>query len=252
MLFRAQQYAALEGVARSILTTDGEKGLKEALNIMGQSADTIEVLEVLIEKLKLTSALKESILSCCHQAIWEKFLKEGKLDQGFEYVKNRLRLPANYLQLLEAALDANRTDIVKNVIGLIELRHGKNLALLDFGVVLLEKNKKDMAARIFATNGLHFTHERIGFFVNRERGMKRPDVLVDLYQICKKNGLADVSDQTTLLSSAHDLYRKAKNNEGTGVVERLALENSSVIEALKFTKHRKLTAKENIKGASST
>ncbi|VDK18706.1 unnamed protein product [Anisakis simplex] len=89
---------------------------------------------------------------------------------------------------------------------MVQQKHDKNAALIDFGVALLENERVEHAARIFATSGLHVSSGKLEYFVERERRAKRADVLLNLFLNLSDGTKATTVDVNNLLLKLIPLF----------------------------------------------
>uniref|UniRef100_A0A0N5AFL0 RAP domain-containing protein n=1 Tax=Syphacia muris TaxID=451379 RepID=A0A0N5AFL0_9BILA len=236
-LYKKGYYSAVEDVLQLIKEEDNnsikcanfEDGttsveidtFTEALFGITQLEGSLTVLENLIEKLHINSKLSRAVLRKYHENICKKFLERNDIEQAFEWLKNCDNLYPHHFLLMTAAIDQNQLDVLKKVVDLVELRYDKNLALLDLGVVFLERGLKEMASKVFKTSGLCLDYERMRLLIIRENEGNRPDVLLELYKICKQENMLDDDCEKSLLEAAYQLFCKLEDAKNASIVLKL-------------------------------
>uniref|UniRef100_A0A0M3J3H5 TPR_MalT domain-containing protein n=1 Tax=Anisakis simplex TaxID=6269 RepID=A0A0M3J3H5_ANISI len=102
---------------------------------------------------KLNAESRRRLLNGIRFREFEKLIDAGHLEEAFSFAKDisaETGRAFGQVELMGAALRIADMQLLNNVIGMVQQKHDKNAALIDFGVALLENERIEHAARIFA------------------------------------------------------------------------------------------------------
>lgn len=238
VLHRLQLREKLDEVLNNIKTVPRFLQLDEASDIfITPSVESLRFIKELSEKVRLEPESKRKMIDNARRKIFNQLLADGKFEEALAFA-NDVGIESSrafgQMELMGAALDKGDMKLLQNVITMVQNRHDKNTALIDFGVALLEKGKTEHASRVFGASGLHINKGKMEYFIKREIQSRRPDVLVHLFTNLNVEEKASTSDLTRLAMSAVRLFGNEGNTEGiTAFEEELKRTSFPMNEALK-------------------
>ncbi|KHN85245.1 Leucine-rich PPR motif-containing protein, mitochondrial [Toxocara canis] len=185
--------------------------------VIGDRKESEAFLELVIEVFKMSTALRKRLLHGIRVKEFDKLVSAGRLEEAFSFAKDMSAETGRafgQLDLMEAALTNGDMQLLHNVISMVQNKHDRNSALLDFGVALLENERTEHAARVFATSGLHISSGKLEYFLEREVNAKRADVLLNLFTNLNEGGRAATVDLKNLLIKLVNLYGVERDSKG--------------------------------------
>ncbi|MFH4981932.1 hypothetical protein AB6A40_008641 [Gnathostoma spinigerum] len=202
--------------------------------MIGESAESDKFFELIGRTFNLSESLNNKLTSRRKMKQLVDLISLGKLEEAFYLVKELFSSKSaacGQLELMSAALNVGDTTLLKNVFSLIQNKRGKNDALLDFGLVLLENGKFEQASRVFSADELHITDAKLSLFVSREADTKRLDVLAMLFSNLNKEGKASVNGLNSLLRQLLSLIDSKSTANQTTSFDLLSIIQESIKES---------------------
>uniref|UniRef100_A0A915AGX8 Leucine-rich PPR motif-containing protein, mitochondrial n=1 Tax=Parascaris univalens TaxID=6257 RepID=A0A915AGX8_PARUN len=185
--------------------------------VVGDRKETESFFELVAAIFKLNAESRRRLLSGIRVKEFDTLMSTGHLEEAFAFAKDvsaETGRAYGQLELMRASLENGDMQLLHNVINMVQHKHDKNAALLDFGLALLENERNDHAARVFSTSGLHISSGKLEYFVKRELRLRKPDVLLMLFTNLSEGGRASTVDLNNLLMKLVGFYGSEGNDEG--------------------------------------
>ncbi|VDM36852.1 unnamed protein product [Toxocara canis] len=150
--FMRNKYARYGYIRGAMYVFNGRLYLHSPL-VIGDRKESEAFLELVIEVFKMSTALRKRLLLGIRVKEFDKLVSAGRLEEAFSFAKDMSAETGRafgQLDLMEAALTNGDMQLLHNVISMVQNKHDRNSALLDFGVALLENERIEHAARVFA------------------------------------------------------------------------------------------------------
>uniref|UniRef100_A0A915PYG6 Uncharacterized protein n=1 Tax=Setaria digitata TaxID=48799 RepID=A0A915PYG6_9BILA len=163
--------------------------------------------------LDLHSNVKQQLLYNTKVNAFHRLIEKGDLVQALNLSKMiaaQKNSVFGQLNLMGAAIKSDDTEIISEVLDLIKTYHGRDSALADFCVALLEHCKKDYAERLIQTTGFRLSAAKINYYINREIDLNRVEIILDLFELCIREGNLKQQDLENAVSKIITFYESVR------------------------------------------